>query len=368
MKDFDLEKEIGVAVDEALKSRGVANILLAGKTGVGKSTLLNSVFQGDFATTGQGKPVTSKTRKITKPGIPLSIYDTRGLEVKDYKETLDELENLVDSQNSLKDHHEHIHVCWLCISEGTRRIEQAEIDLAKMMAKKMPVIIVITKSQSDQGFRSKCSEIIPEAVNYVRVNSLSTTLDTGHVIPASGLDHLVTLTMEAIPEGQRRAFSAAQKIKIEDKVVNAHKVVAASASTAGATAAVPIPFSDFVAIAPIQIGMLAGISSCFGLNVDRAFLSTLVSGTFTSVAGSFAGRAIAGALLKFFPGVGSTGGAAISASVALTLTTLFGEAYIATLYMLLKDDPEKKLTADEITEAFKEKLSKEKNAEGAIHT
>ncbi len=56
--DSDLIQEIKNAMDEALKRRGMANILIAGKTGVGKSTLINSIFQGNLAETGQGKPVT----------------------------------------------------------------------------------------------------------------------------------------------------------------------------------------------------------------------------------------------------------------------------------------------------------------------
>jgi predicted GTPase len=46
------------AINKAERDRGEVNILIAGKTGVGKSTLINAVFQGNFATTGQGKPVT----------------------------------------------------------------------------------------------------------------------------------------------------------------------------------------------------------------------------------------------------------------------------------------------------------------------
>ncbi|WP_254508214.1 GTPase [Anatilimnocola floriformis] len=35
------------ALEEALRERGHANVLIAGRTGVGKSTLINSVFQGN---------------------------------------------------------------------------------------------------------------------------------------------------------------------------------------------------------------------------------------------------------------------------------------------------------------------------------
>ena len=84
----DLGKIIEDAINKAIKDRGEVNVLIAGKTGVGKSTLINAVFQGDFATTGQGKPVTQKTREIKKDGIPLTLFDTRGLELEKYKETL----------------------------------------------------------------------------------------------------------------------------------------------------------------------------------------------------------------------------------------------------------------------------------------
>jgi len=62
---------------------------------VGKSTLINAVFQGNMAETGQGRPVTQHTREITKGDIPLSIFDTRGLELADFNTTLQALKSFV---------------------------------------------------------------------------------------------------------------------------------------------------------------------------------------------------------------------------------------------------------------------------------
>ena len=42
------------------------NILILGKSGVGKSTLINSVFREELADTGIGHPVTPKIREIKK--------------------------------------------------------------------------------------------------------------------------------------------------------------------------------------------------------------------------------------------------------------------------------------------------------------
>jgi uncharacterized protein (DUF697 family)/dephospho-CoA kinase len=358
MGNIDLGKMAKEAVDSKIKEMGKANIIVAGKTGVGKSTLINAVLEGDLATTGVGKPITQQIQKYTKEGVPVGIFDTKGLEVKDYKTILDDLSAFVKTTNSNQDASEHIHVAWICIAEGSRRVEEAEVLLAKQLSEHMPVIVVITTATSDNGFKDVVKREFPFAANVIRVNSVPTTLDgeDGFVIPTRGLTELVNLTIDVIPEGQRKAFAAAQKVSLDLKISQAHKAVAISALTAGGIGATPIPFSDAIGIIPVQIGMLASISAAFGLKIDQAFLSSLVAGTFTATAGSMAGKALVGALLKMIPGVGSVAGGAISGGVAAALTTAFGESYIAVLTTLLKDSPDRELSAEEVAKAFKAKL------------
>lgn len=62
-----------------------ANILIAGKTGVGKSTLINAVFRDNLAETGMGRPVTQGIREVTEAGSVLRVLDTQGLELKDFE-------------------------------------------------------------------------------------------------------------------------------------------------------------------------------------------------------------------------------------------------------------------------------------------
>ena len=54
------------AIADKIKNLKTLNIIVAGKTGVGKSTLINSVFREKLAETGMGKPVTDHMRKISK--------------------------------------------------------------------------------------------------------------------------------------------------------------------------------------------------------------------------------------------------------------------------------------------------------------
>lgn len=341
------------AMQEALRERGHVNVLLAGRTGVGKSTLVNSVFQGQMATAGQGKPVTMQTREITKGDIPLSIFDTRGLEMTEFAATLESLRKFVAERAAAGDARRHIHVGWVCIAEDLRRIEPAEEQLTKMLAEYMPVIGVITKARADQGFRAVVQELLPQARNVVRVRALREEFDDGHVLPQMGLPELIELTMEVVPEGQRRALAAAQKVDIALKKKQARLIVAGAATSAATIGATPIPFADATLIVPIQVAMLAGITATFGLSASEGMLTSVVASLVTGTGATMAGRAIVGGLLKLIPGIGTVAGGVISASTAAAVTTAFGEAYIKTLEHLFQRNQGEPPTAAEVIEAFK---------------
>ena len=58
MSDFDVFTEVLKKTQEELRNMKKANILIVGKTGVGKSTLINNIFREEMAETGIGKPIT----------------------------------------------------------------------------------------------------------------------------------------------------------------------------------------------------------------------------------------------------------------------------------------------------------------------
>jgi uncharacterized protein (DUF697 family)/predicted GTPase len=354
--DLHLADEVRKQVEEAFRKRGRVNIVIAGRSGVGKSTLINAVFHGRIAETGQGRPVTQEAREYIKDGIPVSILDTRGLEMAGYRESLKELETLVRDRSGDADVMRQLHVAWLCLSEDSRRVEDGDIEVAEMLARYMPVLAVVTKARNDQGFRAEVQKLLPQARNVMRVRALSETDEEGNTLKPKGLLELVDATMELVPESQRNAFAASQRVSIEQKRRRAHGIVVGAATTAAMIGATPLPFADAALLVPTQVAMLAGITGVFGLPLTEAFLSTLVSSAVTALGATFTGQAVVSGLLKLVPGAGTVVGGAIAAATATMLTTMFGEAYIAVLSKLMEARAGELPTAEEVAKAFREEI------------
>ncbi len=60
-------------------------ILVAGATGVGKSSLINHLFGMEVAAEGNGKPVTDRVTRYEPEQHDVVLYDTRGYEIGDAK-------------------------------------------------------------------------------------------------------------------------------------------------------------------------------------------------------------------------------------------------------------------------------------------
>lgn len=55
---IEVAELVAQAMAEANRQRGRLNLIVAGRSGVGKSTLINAVFGEELVATGQGRPVT----------------------------------------------------------------------------------------------------------------------------------------------------------------------------------------------------------------------------------------------------------------------------------------------------------------------
>ncbi len=313
---------------------GLANILIGGQTGVGKSTLINSVFRARLAAEGVGKPVTKHVQRYQVEGVPVTIYDTPGIElgqskkevIREYKKTIkDSLSRPLD---------ENIHIAWYCLSAETPRIQDYDVDVIKALAHEVPVLLVLTQCVDDERAEALESAIadenLPSHGPPLRTLARERTV-AGHTVPPHGLEELVERTHEILPEGVRRAFTNAQGVVIRLKVRHARAVVGAAGAAAGTVGAVPIPVSDAVVLMPVQVGMLAGITAIFGVDVTRGHIAELIRGLAKTGGTEWAGKALVQALLKVVPGA-----ELINAAVATAVTLALGEAHIQLCKELLQ--------------------------------
>lgn len=176
------------------------------------------------------------------------------------------------------------------------------------------------------------------------------------IILSYGLSKLVELTYQVLPDGVKRGFNNAQKVNIEQKVKEARKWVLGYIAGSGAIGLSPIPFSDAPLLASAQLGMIAHITNIFGLAVDKALLTALIS-SIAGISGAIlTGKTLVSNLLKFIPGAGTV----ISSSVASAVTTALGLAYINVLKFILEEEAKGiEVSVDTIVEKMKSEYKNE---------
>lgn len=329
-----------------------ANILIAGKTGVGKSTLINTVFRGDMAETGIGRPVTQEIREITKPDIPLTIIDTKGLELADFAPIRDDILKYIDARKG-EDANTYVHVAWLCISGSSARIEDAELELARSLKSAgLEIIVVLTKVSrfKDNVFEAAVREQFRDITTDViltRAVSEDIYNDDDQVIgqqDVRGINELLDVTYLHMPAAQKYSLANAASMALKkakdlkrSEADTAINYFSAAAATVGA---VPIPFSDSALLAPIQAAMIVKISQVYGMEISVQMAPQVITSFGVSGAASMIGKSIVTGALKLIPGAGSIIGGAIAATTAGALTKALGSLYATTLADLFADGKE----------------------------
>lgn len=211
-----------------------ANIIVAGITGVGKSTLLNAVFGKEVAATGIGKPQTQMAKNYQSDDVPIRIWDTVGFELsedgKRTYETLKAISDIIASKGSIKDNFDRIHAIWYCINAEAKRLQPPEVDfIAKLTKLGVPFIIVMTqcfRKKDNTLFEQEITKILTErgVNNLPIIQVLAQEVEfenpiTGEqmVLPSKGLEELVNLTTDKMPEYLKTSFIAAQRVSKTEK-------------------------------------------------------------------------------------------------------------------------------------------------------
>ena len=146
------------------------NILILGRAGIGKTTLINSILEFEGTPhellTGEG---TSKTMGppvgyVSDTVKGLRLWDSQGIDKEKYNipKVVEDVKNLINQASLNNDPDKFIHCIWYCISGN--RFEKSESEsISELMSiyddDTLPIIIVYTEAYSEQSTEDVCVEV-----------------------------------------------------------------------------------------------------------------------------------------------------------------------------------------------------------------
>ncbi|WP_219025130.1 GTPase [Helicobacter pylori] len=350
------------------KEKPIMNILLMGAIGVGKSSLINGLFGQEVAKAGVGKSLTQHLEKYVDEEKCLILWDTKGIEAKDYQNTMESLKKEMEDSFKTLDEKRAIDVAYLCVKETSSRVEEREKALLSFAKEwNIPTIVIFTNTQEKAGdaFVKESQRVVDEEWGfkgfiraYVRVNSVAFSL-RGMEVPIEGLKELVDETKKCLidtKKNKEKHFLLIQKANIQARkqaVIDESKtIIHVAAGAAGAAGLIPIPFSDIPLITTAQMAMIYKMNRAFEVKMKDSVATSLITGLLGVTAVVQVGRTLVNGLLKFIPVVGSVAGGATTAII----TEDIGFAYLKALETCFNDETgEVKLPAmDTIIPLFKE--------------
>jgi len=345
-------------IKEMIMDNRPPRILIIGRRGAGKSSLINAIFKEKVANVGSVLSETGKTEwhTFTNSKGSINILDTRGMGDRTRPESANFQNAIDDIKSAVKE------ICpdailFLCkakeVDSHINNDVENVISIRKFILDThdydIPVAALLTQVDELDPKRieppyenNQKQDNIRKAVNALQSAFVGSNIDLLKIVPVSAyaeydkngnriysnfwnIDVLIEYLMEVLPNSAQLQLARISSLKrIQQKF--ARVLVGSTATICSTIAATPIPLADVIPITSAQIGMITGIAYLSGRELSKKSAMEFLAALGVNIGAGFALRETARALIKFvFPGAGNL----ISASVAFAGTWGIGEAAIS---------------------------------------
>ena len=230
----DFKKESENILNNSYTKSNHFNVLLLGKTGVGKSTLINGIFDfsdNEGAKTGDGKPITQEFDElISDRRKDLRFIDSKGIEMGEHNinAVFNSTKQLIEQKAREGDPDKLIHCIWYCFKSSNLRFEDVEKKTLTLLMNQyddnnLPIIIVITQNYDDEATETM-TEFIKNEFTFlnrditimpvIAKNKINSKKKNKLVIEKDGIEELLKISFDKSQKAIYPSFMKSIKEKI----------------------------------------------------------------------------------------------------------------------------------------------------------